>query len=138
MKKEKEILKELKELKQEVKNLKEIPTINVSWKGFLRLLSFLGSSALAVLNFWFIFYVWNYLNIDIIDGKLIDLIIIPDLILEYVLIILAMICLVALIKGGFDKLKSCDEAGIIFGLIYGLIGGLIIGLIFGLIDEFKR
>ena len=59
--------------------------------------------------------------------------VIPDLIFNYLLISFTFICLVALIKGGFDKLKSFDDEGLIVGLIAGLIGGLIGGLIVGLI-----
>ena len=59
--------------------------------------------------------------------------VIPDLIFNYLLISFTFICLVALIKGGFNKLKSFDDEGLIYWLIFGLIFGLILGLIFGLI-----
>jgi len=59
--------------------------------------------------------------------------VIPNLIFNYLLISFTFICLVALIKGGFDKLKSFDDEGLIYWLIFGLIAGLIFGLIFGLI-----
>jgi len=52
---------------------------------------------------------------------------------EYIFISLSMISLVALIKGGFNKLKRYKDSGLIIGLIGGLISGLIIGLISGLI-----
>jgi len=59
--------------------------------------------------------------------------VIPNLIFNYLLISFTFICLVALIKGGFDKLKSFDDGGLILGLIFGIIFGLILGLIGGLI-----
>ena len=59
--------------------------------------------------------------------------VIPNLIFNYLLISFTFICLVALIKGGFNKLKSFDDEGLIYWLIFGLIFGLILGLIFGLI-----
>ena len=60
---------------------------------------------------------------------------------EYLLISLAIISLVAVFKKGYKNLKSYNKegliggliAGLIFGLIVGLIGGLIAGLIVGLI-----
>ena len=54
--------------------------------------------------------------------------VIPNIFFNYILISFTFICLVALIKGGFDKLKSFDDEG--------LIVGLMIGLIFGIIGEF--
>jgi len=91
----------------------------------------------------------SWINLNLIDWKIVktafdcskdscslvpeDLIVCYPLILECIFICLAVISLVAVFKGGFDKLKSYKESGLITGLIFGLIGGLITGLIFGLI-----
>jgi len=62
---------------------------------------------------------------------------IPHIFFAYFLISSIFITLAALIKGGFNKLKSYYEGGLIYGLmvclIFGLICGLIDGSIFGLI-----
>jgi len=111
--------------------------IHISWYGILRLIAFLSSLGLSILNFMLIISTWKMLNLsdlnveDIINVN--QILIIYPLIVEFILIGLSFICLVTLIKGGFNKLKSYDEKGLIFGLIVGLIVGLIFGLIFCLI-----
>jgi len=62
-----------------------------------------------------------------------QLIILYPIIGEYILISLTVIFLVAMIKGGLDKLKRHGDYGLIDWLIVGLIVGLIYGLFFGLI-----
>jgi len=92
-----------------------------------------------------------YANLQLIDGAVVketfkscegkceynlnthDLINIYPIIGEYILIVLIIISSVALIKGGYNNLKSYNEKGLIGGLICGLICGLIFGLIYGLI-----
>ena len=111
--------------------------IPFSWQAIGRFFAFIGSISLAIANFFLIIFTWNLLELkglDIIDiTGFHQLLIIYPLIGEYVLVGLSIICLVAMIKGGFDKLKSYKEVGLIGGLIYGLIAGLIGGLIGGLI-----
>ena len=62
-----------------------------------------------------------------------DLMILYPVIFEYIFISLLIISLVALFKGGYNKLKNYKEEGLIEGLILGLIWGLILGIIVGLI-----
>ena len=100
-----------------------------------RFLIFLGSIGLAILNFMLLTSMWKTLEI----GKLLaeetpiatfnQLTIIYPLIANYITISLIFICLTASIKGGFDKIKSYKDKGLIFWLIIWLIIGLIIGLI---------
>ena len=117
--------------------------IPFSWGAIGRFFSFIGSLLLCV-GFWFVLKTnWIILNIseifkpeNEINRALINvsmLGIIPNLIFAYLLIGLTAICLVALIKGGFNKVKKYEENGLIAGLIFGLIGGIIAGLIVGLI-----
>ena len=61
-----------------------------------------------------------------------DSINIYTIIIEYILISLALISLVASFKRGYNNLKSYEEYGLIFGLIAGLFFGLFSGLIVGL------
>ena len=56
----------------------------------------------------------------------------PSLILEYIFISMIVISFVALIKGGYTKLKSIDEDSLLFGMFTGLLGGLLAGLLAGL------
>ena len=90
----------------------------------------LGSIGLTILNFFLISYTWKLLNLgNLNEENLIGfnhLLILYPLIGEYILIGLSAICFVAFIKGGFNKLKSIKD------------DGLIIGLIIGLSDEFRR
>ena len=85
---------------------------------------------------------WNYLGLNELFNKDIyspqNLLIIPMLFFEYLLISISFISLVYTIKG---RVKSYKEEGLIFGLILflimflflGVFMGLISGLIFGLI-----
>lgn len=143
-------MKPYKKLYEEEKRKNEIEQhrkkyihIPFSWAGIGRFFLFLLSIALAVDNFFILKANWLLLNIGEVfkpDNEInksligyVQLGIIPNLIVEYALIGLMMVCCVAMIKGGFDNLKSFDEGGLIRGFIEGLIGGLIIGLIGGLI-----
>ena len=111
--------------------------IPFSWKAIGRFLAFLGSVCLAIANFFLIISTWNMLGLKSLsetqDYSFSQLLIVYPLIGEYILVSLTIICLTALIKGGFDKLKSYKKEGILFGLILGLIIGLLFGLILGLI-----
>ena len=97
-----------------------------------------------------LFFSWlAWINLKLIDWNIIkiafncekdscslisrDLIVCYILIFECLFICIAIISLVAMFKGGFDKLKRYDDEGLISSLIFGLISGLISGLIFGLI-----
>ena len=62
-----------------------------------------------------------------------NLLILYPIILEYILISLSFISLVAIFKRGYKKLKSYNKGGLTWGLIVGLTWGLIVGLIGGLI-----
>ena len=62
-----------------------------------------------------------------------QLIILYPIIGEYILISLTVIFLVAMIKGGLDKLKRHGDYGLIDWLIVGLFFWLIVGIFFGLI-----
>ena len=108
-----------------------------SWAGIGRFFALLGSIGLAVTNVFLILCTWKLLKLGSLATKDIigvhQLIIFYPLIAQYVLVGLVFICLTALIKGGFNKVKRYDEGGLIFGLIIGLIFGLIARLIAGLI-----
>jgi len=110
--------------------------IPFNWSGIGRFIALLGSLGLAIANFFSIVYTWRLLKLGNLDKSDItefhQLLILYPIITEYILIGLSAICLTALIKGGFDKLNSYKEVGLIGGLIVGLIYGLIVGLIFGL------
>ena len=78
---------------------------------------------------------WKFLELGSLfyeeDGyNLYQLMIIPILIINYLLISLTICSIVSM----FKKLKSYKEHGLILGLISGLIVGLIVGLIGGLIS----
>ena len=116
--------------------------IPFSWGWLGRFFALLGCIALSVLNFILLDHVRNIFNVwdDNLVTNFNQLIILYPLLGEYFLISATAICLVALIKGGFDKIKTYDEecliyyliVGLIIGLFFGLLG-LIIGLFFGLI-----
>jgi len=128
---EKEVI-DLK-LKQHTKSY-----IHISWKVIGRLFAFLGCLGLAIFNFFIILSNWTVLQLGSLNESDIkgfyQLGIIPMFLVEYLLIGLVFICLIALIKGGFNKIKSYNEEGLIYGLIVGLIVGLILGLIIGLLS----
>jgi hypothetical protein len=133
LQKENELLKAKLLIKQHEKNY-----LYFSWKAIARLFALLGSVGLAIANFFLIMYTWKLLELG--NGKeenitgFHQLLILYPIIGEYILIGLSIIFLIALIKGGFSKLKSYDERGLIFGLIFALMVGLISGLMFGLIS----
>ena len=107
--------------------------IPFSWAGIGRFFTLLGSIGLAILNFMLILSVGNEKKVwEILSTSepneayhsFSQLIILYPIIGQYLLIGLSFICLVALIKKGFNNLKSYDEDGLIYGLIFGLIVGL--------------
>jgi hypothetical protein len=141
-----------------------------TWKSIGIFFLTIFSGVLAIGNFLLLLSlgeqqkVWILLNSQTPEQQFhstTQLVIIYPLIGEYVLIGLTIICIFALIKGGFVKLKPFHEnaliggliwglivgfiwgltwglsVGLIVGLIGGLIGGLIVGLIWGLIGEFE-
>ena len=95
-------------------------------RGLLRLLAFIGSLGLSILNIFFIILgIGNKSSIS-------QLMILFPLILEYCLVGLTAVCFAALVKKGFNNLKSYDVKALIVGLSVALIIGLIVGLITGL------
>jgi len=135
--------KQIKELQQEIIDLKienhrkHYIRIPFNWKAIGRLFALLGSTGIAIFNFFIIISTWKLVNLGGLnegDTKgAYQLLIVYPIIGEYCLIGISFICLVALIKGGFDKIKKYDDSGLIGGLIIGLI----IGLISGLKEEFE-
>ena len=104
-----------------------------SWPGLGRIALLLLSIALAVGNVFLIISARKLLKP--LNESINKLLILYPLVGGYILIGLVAICLVAVIKGGFNKIKSYEEISLIYCLIVGLIFllcGLIIGLIFGL------
>ena len=132
------------------KHEKKYIHISFSWKGIARFFALIGSLGLAIANFMLIISTWKLLNLGDLTKENItgfhQLLIIYPIIGEYILIGLTVICLTALIKGGFDKLKGYDGEGLIFGLtvgligtlLFGLTGGLLFGLTVGFDNEFER
>ena len=117
--------------------------IPFSWKVVGLFSALLGSIGLALFNFFVVFIPnWSILHIDEIfkpeeeiNKALIGVYqfgIFPQLLFQYLLIGLCFICLAALIKDGFDKLKIIEDEGLIFGSIFGLIFGLVFEFIVGL------
>jgi len=104
---------------------------------FACFIAIVGSVGLSIVNFMLIISTWKMLGLGDLEEESItgfnQLLVCYPLVFEYVFIGLAVVSLVAMIKGGFNKLKKYDEDGLIGGLIWGLIGGLIGGLIVGLI-----
>ncbi len=110
--------------------------IHIKKSSFLPLLGTILFSLLAYLNLKLINWEtikYTFTCEECSDLVVSDLINIYPILGEYVLISLIAISITAIIKGGYNKLKSFEEEGLIFGLIFGLIGGLISGLILGLI-----
>ena len=109
--------------------------IPFSWVG--RFFAFVGSAVLAFANFLLIMACWDFLqlgSLSKIDYKgLHQLLIVYPIIGEYLLIGLAAICFVAMVKGGFNKLKSFDEEGLMVDLVAGLGAGLVLGSVIGLV-----
>lgn len=127
--------------------------IHISYKTICLFFTFLGSVALTVWNFIAVFIPnWNILHIaelfetsEEINTALTGVYqfgIIPQILFQCCLLGLCFVCLVALIKGGFEKLKKWDDpngliAGMIGGMIGGMIVGMIVGIIAGIIAEFE-
>jgi len=110
-----------------------------NWKKCLLFLSFVGSIALSIGSFLVLLATWKQLNIGTLFADksaylgLYQLGIIPMLLFQYCMVALMAVCLAAMIKGGFDKIKSPNNAGLLFGLLFGLLVGLVVGLLFGLL-----
>ena len=117
--------------------------IHIKWIWLARLLFLLGSVALAVANFFLIISVghtskvWELIKPSATEGayrSYSQLIILYPMVGEYLLIVLCVICLGALIKGGFHNLGwDFDDEGLIHALGLGLIFGAVIALMFVLI-----
>lgn len=143
MVKKKSYKKMYEELKEEMSLSSHVKSyIHISWMGIVRFVLFLLSIGLSVGNFMLIISIGNIHNVwsllasnspNEVKATFTQLIILYPLIGEYILIGLSIVCLIALCKGGFSKLKSYNEEALIGGLILGLIVGLILGLILGLI-----
>jgi hypothetical protein len=136
----------IKELQEEIidleieKHRKNYIHIPFSWPAIGRLAAFLGSAWLAILNFLLLIQVGRDYGVWTLFGSnnpelayWTQLIVLWPLIGEYVLVSASVICLVAVIKGGFSNLKSIKEGALIFALICVLIGALIGVLIVALI-----
>jgi len=138
----KQLMNKIKELEKEKEK-----QLNNHTKSYIHIPKLSLLPLLGIIIFGFL----SYINLKLIDWELIkvvfsseetiknysfqliNLINIYPLIGEYILISLTIISLVALFKGGYNKLKSYEEEGLIPGLFGGLIFGLIFELIFGLI-----
>ena len=125
------------------KNYIHIP---FSWKRIGMFFALLGSTGLAIFNFFLIISIGNNYNVwellwaeypSIVHHSLLQLTILYPLIGGYISIGLVYLCIVALIKGGFDKIKSHKDFGVILGLLFGLVlmlsGSFILGLLASLI-----
>jgi len=92
---------------------------------------------LAYANFLGVVWLWNELGLGALQKEdltdLHQLTIIPSLLLEYFLVCGVIVSLVALVKGGYGKLKSFEEEGLLYGLLAGLLYGLLAGLLYGLL-----
>ena len=81
--------------------------------------------ALTIGSFKITLSSWSFLELGECDLHIYQLIIIPMLILDYILISLTICSSVSI----FKKLKKWDEGGLIDCLIAGLIVGLVLGLL---------
>ena len=118
--------------------------IPFSWPAIGLFFLLLASLVLSIANIFLIisvghdYGVWGLLkNPEEAYHSFSQLIIVWPLLGEYLLIGLFFVCLTALIKGGFNKLKRFNEDGLFFGLFvglhFGLFSGLFSGLFFGLL-----
>ena len=117
-----------------------------SWFFVGRFVALFVSLFLVVLNFFLIFASWDFLGLGSLKANGVNvfyqLLICYPLVGEYLLVALVVVCFVALVKGGFRKLKPFREFallgslvfGLFFGLFFGLLSGLFFGLLSGLID----
>ena len=103
-----------------------LPTIATLFFGFLAYMN------LKLID-WNIIKITFKCNVDSCNLVPKDLIVCYPIIAEYIFIVLTMISLIAIIKNGFNNIRSYKDEGLIVGLIWGLIVGLIGGLILGLI-----
>ena len=111
--------------------------IHIPKPNLLCLLGLIVTGLLAYGNLMLIITASKIFNVDFFatSQPVQNLVFMPNFILEYAFISLAIISLVALFRGGYDRLKwvNLERGSLISGLIIGLIIGLIFGLIFGLI-----
>ena len=113
-----------------------------SWFFVGRFVALFVSLFLAVLNFFLIFASWDFLGLGSLKANGVNvfcqLLICYPLVGEYLLVALVVVCFVALVKGGFRKLKPFREfallGSLVFGLFFGLVWGLFSSLVNGLID----
>lgn len=112
--------------------------IPFSWEKIGRFFAFLGSIGLAIAHFFLLvsvgytYKVWELLSSnEPQETYFSQFIIFYPLIGQYLLIGLVLVCLVALIKGGFKKIKGYKEDGLIFWLLIGLIVWPILGMFAG-------
>lgn len=109
--------------------------IPFSWSGIGRFFAVLASAGLAIANFSIIISTWKVLGIGNLDEEVIgshQLLILYPLVGEYLLIGLFFVCLAAMIKGGYGKLKRVSENGLLAGIILGIILGIMLGITWAL------
>jgi hypothetical protein len=123
------------EMKQEIENHEEI-YIHVPKRSFGFFFLTILLVGLTIGSFLVTIDSWKFLELgnrvcseEICNYQPHDLLIIPILIINYILIGLSICSFASM----FTELKSYEEKGLIWGLIVGLIVGLIWGLILGLI-----
>ena len=114
-----------------------IRRVLISKHRLLALLCMCGAVFMSVVNFMLIQFTWAGLKLGDLSEEYLkhwgQLLILYPIIGEYIFIIAILISLVALIKGGFSRLKPYNEEGLIEGLLLGLLLGLLAGLIAGLL-----
>ena len=110
--------------------------IHISYEGLRRFFLLILSVLITIGNTILLIEGWKYLKLGNLESTATyttnQLLIIYPILAEGILIALTTMSLVALVKGGFDKLKSWKDEGLILGIISGIISGLILGIIFGL------
>ena len=153
------------ELKQEVESNTKIDRhtrayIHIDKGSIGRFFAVIGGIALSIANLLLIVNAWDYLGLGDPSGKYLadyrQLLICYPLIFECIFVSFTAICIVALIEGGFDKVKRYEDVGLInvlifslvfcpilgliistsVGLIYGIVFGLAMGLLAGLLAGF--
>ena len=117
----------IKELEERINYLESRKIkLNIDWKPLIATIILIPLTIFwlyqSIVN-WGMFEIFNLEPAEIVTIS--NLIVIPNILFNYLLISLTIISLVALIKGGYNKLKKYNEEGLIEGLIVGLIWGLI-------------
>ncbi|MFW6233451.1 MAG: hypothetical protein ACOC3Z_02190, partial [Nanoarchaeota archaeon] len=132
-----------KQLEKENKELKEKLTLESHTKKYIHIpkppiLPIIGIIIFGILSYYNLYFIdLELIKVVFSSNEIIEqftfkfshLINIYPIIGEYILLSLTMISITALFKGGYNKIKSYKEKGLIAGLIAGLIVGLIAGLI---------